>query len=718
VDAPDAQGQSNEVVRAWSALPDELKPYARLEIAAPQGTPAERHSRLLEVLTQLERARVPVVVRVAEGDPARVHPPALLEQIVAEFKTVKGVVIRGLQFNKYGSFIGNEDLAVPAEVRWASEIIPAVAARKKQVILALGGLNWPRIMANANARALFDTIAANKAYVIPVAEHRGYHTQAQTGALLGMWIEGAASHWGIGATSDWYGDAAFVSPGIYGRSAQAAVMPPSLYRAMILNGAITGATVYSFTNAADLWTGDHRAAWDTAIYPTLTELIEDSLIGQRRFVLRKTRVAYQLAVANTPQEFHLNLRDIDPILGEGFMIHGAYGVERRGQVPELMPNTGAHYWVPILSPYASREIVEGFSQVVRPAAMASAQAWRTMLDGFYSPDGTGAAFVSRMGRNVFVMHTRENAYEEQAYRIAQLPAPIRGLRGERTEEGVAVTWPFREGDIAYTVWRVGGPGAGWEAIATNVEGRRYVDAEAAAGSVTYSVTALTSETEPYEGSVNYGDFLVLSAVESRRIEAVTVSPLGGVSAGTAIRPDPDERPQAQAWWPSLDNVDPAHLSEAEAIAARIVALDDAFSSENLDGVMGIYEQGYTDPQGWGSEYVRRAYQWFFERNNYCRMDRQVRRWDFSQFASAGRVNVLLYCRFHGTALTDASGRYADVASQFPRSRGGEVWLTFSKAEGAWRIAATNPALPNFADVLSPSASPYDPMAPGPDTYRN
>ena len=95
------------------------------------------------------------------------------------------------------------------------------------------------------------------------------------------------------------------------------------------------------------------------------------------------------------------------------------------------------------------------------------------------------------------------------------------------------------------------------------------------------------------------------------------------------------------------------------------------------------------------------------------MDRQIRRWDFSAYDLTGQVSVLLYCRFAGNAASDPTGRFADVPAHFPRGNG-EVWIYFTHREGDWRIAQTNPSLPNMRDILSVSASPADNLAPGAD----
>ena len=157
---------------------------------------------------------------------------------------------------------------------------------------------------------------------------------------------------------------------------------------------------------------------------------------------------------------------------------------------------------------------------------------------------------------------------------------------------------------------------------------------------------------------------------------------------------------------------------------RIEALDRAFAQKDLNGVMDLYSPDYQDPQGWQIQYVRRAFEWFFQHYRACVMHRQIRQWDFSAYdtsgpeaadAATGPIAVLLYCRFSGYALSDPTGRMADLPAYFPRTNTSEVWFYFAEREGVWRIVRTDPALPNFKDILSFSASPYDALPLGPDS---
>jgi len=353
--------------------------------------------------------------------------------------------------------------------------------------------------------------------------------------------------------------------------------------------------------------------------------------------------------------------------------------------------------------------------VVRPGDMASADAWTELLDRYYDPDGDGTAFVCRVGRGIFVMNTRENAFEEQTCRIPQVPAPVRGFEARYTDDGVELTWPFREGDVSYKVYKRVLPATQWTLLANDVDQRRYVDARVDPdATVAYAVTALTNELEPYEGTVGYGDYLTFSVVEGRIAEEATITPLLGFAQSRPIEA-PFAAPDARrADRPDLEGLTDDQRALARAVTERLDAWERAFRVEDLDGVLDLYSTEYEDPQAWRFQYVRRAYQWFFERYRACTMARQVRRWDFGSYDASRQIDVLLYCRFEGVALTDPTGRVADVPAYFPRTQDSEVWVSFTDREGPWRILRTNPAVPNFRDILGFSAGPDDHLTPGPD----
>ncbi|NUM56567.1 MAG: hypothetical protein HUU46_23290 [Candidatus Hydrogenedentes bacterium] len=708
----DAATYAQRTADAWAALPENMKPYGAMRVEAHAPDAAARQVRFQSILSPLQALNVPVFAVVGTGDPKTLHPPDLVDKILYEFTCVKGVWVSDLSFNDYYVFGGGELFGAPPHVRWLSSVIDASAQYGRYLVLRLGAHAWPHALSNTWCRPMIEGFRANAAYVIPVAGLDGDDAIAQFGMVMGLWLDGAASHWGVEATPRWFKSARFIEPGVFGVAPANAAMPPPFYRAMALNGAMCGATVYAFDDAEDLWAGARNHTWTASIAPTLREIIDLGLISRKESIETKAQVAYQLGVSNTPAEMQQNLRDIDGVYGEGLMIRGAYGIERPGQVAELIPNTGAHFWIPIFSAFATPS---GFARVVRPNTVNSVGEWTQLLDQYLVPDGAGPAFVTQVGLRAFVMHTRENQYEQQAFRLPGMLAPVRGFRAVRDETTATVSWPPREGDIFYRVYKRAYPDGQFELVADRVEQRSWTDPAIDPQQPTaYSVTAATQEKEVYEGVVNYGDYLALSLAHSRIAEEAVLTPLV-MNADSQPIANQDTRLASQEWWPNVQGVADENKPAAMEIAAAIERWDAAFSSEDVAGVLNVYAPSYRDPQNWSSEYVGRAYQWFFERYSHCTMARQIRQWDFSAIATTGKVRMLLYCQFAGTAASDPTGRFASVRAAFPLNDTGEVWLTFTKIDSAWRIESSEPALPNFREILSYSAGPFDAFAPGPDT---
>ena len=718
-DLADPSAYAQHVVQVWTALPNDLKPFSAIQVEARGADAAARYQWYRGLLVALQDGDVPTVLRLADEDMGRVFPLDRAEELLREFTCVKGMQAVGLPFEDYYEFGADDPHGIPPVVRWLTDAIDLAARYGRFIAIELDRIRWPRAMSNTWCAPLRDKMRACAAYTVPIVRCRGPHTIAQQSALLGAWLDGMTAQWGVSPDSRWYSDALFLEPGVFGVSDKPVKMPPALYRAMILNGAMTGATVYSFAPDSDLWFGADRVHWDNAIYPTLRDLLDLSLIARQDLVKEKTRVAYELAPARTAEEFHANLRDIDGVLDAGLLMRGGYGMERPGQVPELILNTGRYYWTPLLPPGSALGTSGAFAAVVKPGTLASPEAWAETLGKNCKPDGEGTAFIANVGRGIFVMNTCENRYEQQTFRLPAVPAAVRQISAERQDTpgaaGVLLNWSRREGDLSYKVFKRVLPETRWTVIANGIEERKYLDTAAdPAQTNVYTVTALTDDKEPYEGVVNFGEYLTLSNVHSRIEEEVTVGPLLGVAQSKPIEKHAAAPENPPPWWPNFAGLNEAQAPLAAEIVRRIESWDQAFCAKDLNAVLDLYAQDYEDPEGWRLQYVRRAYQWFFEHYNACVMHRQIRHWDFAAYDSTAQVGVLLYCRFAGWALTDPTGRTADVPAYFPRTGNGEVWIYFVKKENVWGIVRTNPAVPNLKDILSFSASPYDKITLGPD----
>lgn len=716
--ALDGASYAQQVAGIWGLLPDPMKPFSVLAIDVDTPDPASRDQVVRTALQNLQQADIPVAITVANGDPLRVYPIALADELLVSFPCVKGVLAADLDLNSYDRFGGGGDFGAPPAARWLTSAVEMAARNGRFIAVRLSGLQWLRVMTNPACRPLYAQFMACRAFFVPLASTRAGDMIAQQGALMGMWLEGTADQWGISASSAWYRAASFLEPGVFGRRKEFVEMPAKLYRAMVLNGAMGGATVYAFDIPADLWFGDRPKYWQEVIQPTLREIAQQGLIARREFVLKKAPVACELAIAPTPEAFQINLRDVDGVRDLGLLTLGAYGMERPGQIAELIPNTGRHYWVPLVSAFAPADVSTMFGRLVPAGTTPSAQAWNQVLDQFHQPDGAGTAFVTRVGRGVFVMHTQENLYLEQTFEIPNLPAPVVGLEAERQSGAVTLKWPFREGDVSFKVYKRPYPGGEFALVAEGTDRRTWTDPEPSADAAyAYAVTALTNEQAPYSGTVNFGDYLAFSVAESRIVEEAVISNIAAMAKGQPLETPADTRPKTQAWWPNTDGLSDDQKTLALEIADRIEEWERAFAAEDLDAVLDLYRTEYQDAQWWRFQYVKRAFQWFFERYGACRMDRQIRHWDFSTYDTSGQVRVLLYCRFSGTAVSDPSGRVGQTQAFFPCNDTGEVWITLSKKEQVWRIERTEPSLPNMAEILSFSAGPYDRLAPGPDFYK-
>jgi hypothetical protein len=717
-DLTDPAAYANYATQAWNSLPADLKPLSAIQVETRGVNVASRHQWYKNILILLQDAEVSTVIRISDEDPALVFPLDRTEELAHEFTCIKGFQSSGLRFNDYYAFGSDDPHGTPPEIRWLVDAIDLASRYGRFIAVELDEIGWPRVMANASCAPLRDKMRACAGYVAPIARCRGSHVIPQISALMGAWLDGMVLQWGIGPDSRWSRDAWFLSPGVYGVSDGKVKLPASLYRAMILDGVMTGATVYSFEPDSDLWFGSAPENWNESIYPTLQEILEKGLIPRQDLVKKKTRVAYELAPARTSQDFHVNLRDIDGTLDAGLMARGVYGMERPGQVSELIPNMGRFYWTPLLSPGAASTAPGVFEALVKPGAQTSPESWAEFMGNYAQKDGEGTAFITSVGRGIFVMHTAENRYEQQTFNLPAVPAAVRQFKAERQDApgaaGVLLTWPFREGDMSYKVHKRIAPDGRWSTVANVSDERKYLDATAdPSQTIAYSITALTDDKEPFEDTVDYGQYLALSTVESRIAEEVTIGPLLGVAQSKPVETQsaPDD---AAPWWPNFTGLTESQAPLAAEIVKRIEELDRAFTIEDLNAVMETYSPDYEDPQGWKIQYVRKAYQWFFQRYGTCFMHRQIRRWDFAAYDATGVVTVVLYCRFTGTAVTDASGRIADVPAYFPRTGNGEISIQFVKSDDAWRIMRTDPALPNLNDILSFNLGPNDSLPLGPD----
>ncbi len=694
----EATRHGREAVRVWNeTLPDAIRPYCQLQMEIRVRDHEARYDRFRKVLDELQAAGVPANIQFADPHDWYVFDPEYVEKLLAGYPCIESMTITEISYEHYRSF-NVPRYAISPEARYAMDVIDLAAKYGKHLSISLQGLKWMHIAGDVLNEPLLRKVAANSEYIMAVNEHIGpQHLPRQT-SVWGIWLAGFVGQWGVEPQSWWFENGRMIAPGVFGQyqASNTRVMPPALYRAMLLQGALLGATVYQFEPFWDLFDYDNSVCWREVICPTLLEIIEARLISTKAQCFEKAKVAYQYKTAQDISEFHENLRDVDWIHDEGLLARAAYGLWDKFMEHELIPNRDRYFFIPLLPPHTPRDVLDRFEHVVQPGACDSESGYEALLNRHYPGKDSGAAWVCSMNGHTYVMQTHENLYERQDYAV-DLPKAVRGIAAAWTDEGLELQWPH---DAGARLYRVGRGEAGTD-IAAETADNHWIDAEAKKGEVRcYAVYARTDTKERVIGTVNYLDYLRFSESESRAVEFVEVD-AGGVIAVRRIPEAEDDRPASQVVFPTFEGVDGAHRGIAEAIVERIEAFRAAYNGADWKRVHELYASDYRDNSGYGHEYAGRAWKWWFYRNNSFCFLRQIRWWDFGEYAETGRVRAKLFALCRALRWDDSPfGSGYDGTLRIPRTADEEVLFTWRQdTDGVWRILATDPALPNFQEML-------------------
>jgi ketosteroid isomerase-like protein len=467
-----------------------------------------------------------------------------------------------------------------------------------------------------------------------------------------------------------------------------------------------GATVFSIEPPNDVWSGERTDPrhWNNVIYPTLRQIIDQRLIASKEDVLARAKVAYQMRECSTLHEYDEMLEDVDFHIGGGHLAEAAYGFRHRYLMKELIPDTGGrYYFIPLLPVGTPKSLLARFEKVIQPGECSSAAAYRQILDRYYAPTenaGEGAtngrACVLKCGRAIAVMQSRENLFERQAFTV-ELPRWVTGLRGERVGGGVLLTWDADPEAKSYRVWRrIEGAKVypEWEVVREGVTGNSFL--VRGVGSGTFGVTARTAARQRLSGTVNYTEYLLFRADESPIVEQVVVMAEGARTESVSWTDE--SLPASQEVWRIFEGVPESARKEAEEVLETWGALIAAFTAKDIDGLMSFYDPAYRDSNGYGTEYVRRAWLWWFQRQARPHVTAQVRAWDCSR-AAEGIVCFTAWNRFWGIQVWDEPFGYHGRV-RIPRHKGERVAWTWKRDEtGRWKVIRTEPALPNFGEML-------------------
>jgi hypothetical protein len=290
------------------------------------------------------------------------------------------------------------------------------------------------------------------------------------------------------------------------------------------------------------------------------------------------------------------------------------------------------------------------------------------------------------------MHTLENGYEQQAFHIEEMPAPVRDIRVQRVPEGIELTWPFRENDFSYTVYRRVLPKLTFEPVARNLDVRRFVDTSGPAdATVSYTLSALTNETEPLDGTVNWGDSRVYSAAVSRIEEEVIVYPETEIATSAPVTVLGKGYPEYHERWPAIEGLSEEDAAVALEVAVRMESLQRAVEMEHGGGTAGFFARDYVAGDGSNAAFASASLNAFFDAHDACRLFLQPHQWSVEAQPEPS-VSLVTFVELSGIV------NETDIERVPPRAQS-VVTFRFAPRDGEWCIISTDPPFPALNNML-------------------
>lgn len=700
---PTPSTYAESIQSSWAGLSEFFQAHSVMRVPYQAGGPTERLELLKRALEPLQESGIPLAITIARGPDYEFLKPNDVDELLAANSNVQLIHVDRLRLDAAPDYGDLSVMIVEPVTAWLEQIISIADQRDVQLVIELDGLTPIKLMSDPRYAAAYRAMTEASDSVILTYTQGGFHTLTGNSALIGLWLEDASGHWGVALNSTEYLLSGLISPGRMGMNLFGASMPSSIYRAWILQGAMTGAEVYWFGQAEDLWAGNQTRYWQQVIEPTLLQITSKAYIARKDLVNREAAAAYRLSPASGPAEMRANLNDVDPVFHNGNLFQAAYGVVPGAPVPEWTPNTGDFYTVPILSPYASEDTLFSFKEVFTPGAVLTVEAWRQRLRAHFPAAANSQAYVHKVGRAIFVLHSLENSYGPQAYTLADGPAPLYDITATREGNTVTVAWPFREGDVSYSVYRAVDPDMDaldpdiFTEIATGIDVRTYTDEDVSPGStVLYSVTAITNENAPISGIVDFGQYRIVSAVESRVDAFAFIEPytMRSRSVNGFGSPDPETAPTLENW-SSIPEDAEEHVKRAytnvQGILASFVA---ALKSGDIESAMKLFAEDFVDGQEGNRGSLRGLLKALVATRRIGPIQFEVQEWDRNDFEFSGEILTTCYIRIH-TLDSDTLAEQS-VPSPFQA----QLRIRFKEDFNAeWKIKMIEPALVTVSDLL-------------------
>lgn len=693
----------------WDSLDSSLKPFSALWLEFEPDVihdPGELEDILGSIFQEFKCPFVLKIPDIMDKEVRLEHKE--IENLFSRFPNMLGISIHDFTMNLY---ISNSREVIPdySYISWLSQMIQILASYGRFLYWCMDSVDWARLLSHPFAEPLFNTMKNYPDYVVPAYRYNGDDSIIGVGEMLGLYMTNVVNRWGIVCSPTWYHENFLVEPCLFGKPPDGAISISSpLYRVMVLNGVIGGAVVYAFEDENALWMGKENIHWDKTIKPTLNELISINPIPQKNLIQQRINTGFRLYSSPNPLEFHKNLKEIDPQRDEGKMVQVIYNVSSPGKLPILIPENGNSYIIPILPSFLTNEQVSMFTNIVGYSPTHPEWTWSQVLSDTSKTMGEGTAFITNVGKWVFVFNSNEYEIVPQTYQLLNLPAPVRKFSANRVEDGVVLKWPFREGDISYQVYRRLPPDTSFQLVARGLDGREWKDTTALPQqTVAYSITALTSEQEPLSGTVNFGDYLMYNTVESRIVEETVLAPETFYAESVPILIPTEIIGERTGCKDTTEELEATQKEQAKAILKTMELFESSIIGKNIDSVINLFDPNYKDSSGRGVDYFRAGFELFFSQCDYPKVMWQVRRWLFETTAeNQTQVKMTMFFKIRGYGLSDSLGIKGDIPTEIYSDANGETSFTWILRDNQWRISHIEPPVIELKKLASYTLSPY------------
>ena len=147
--------------------------------------------------------------------------------------------------------------------------------------------------------------------------------------------------------------------------------PPTFYGQMVLLGLSSGASVYAFEPADDIWGKDGSLSEISrrVTFPLFSEMLKHHWIPKREQVLRKIRSVY--VADSSDSRWSLDYGSMHALY------ENTYGIKHPF---EMIPFTSRYFWLPILSKWTSLAILKSFPDQLHANRFSSGEETKKYLN--------------------------------------------------------------------------------------------------------------------------------------------------------------------------------------------------------------------------------------------------------------------------------------------------------------------------------------------------